>query len=131
MRVKTPEPDRLLAVVQEMGLSPRRLAADVVAVDGTTPEQLGPLLAANRIVIYELVQESQDLEALFLSLTTPYGAPAAPTGQWAPPPVQDSQWGPPMGGPAGGVLGPPATVPPPATGWTPPPAGPLPGGGPP
>ena len=74
MRVRTPEPDRLAAVVQGAGLASRRVAADVVMVDGATPERLGPVLAAGQVVVYELAQEHQDLESLFLGLTTTLGA---------------------------------------------------------
>lgn len=73
MRVRTPEPDRLMAATQSAGFSPRRMAPGVVVVDGATPQRLGSLLASHQLVVYELVQESQGLEALFLSLTTPYG----------------------------------------------------------
>ena len=38
-------------------------------MDGVTPEQVGPLLASNQIVLYELTQEGADLESVFLSLT--------------------------------------------------------------
>lgn len=75
MRARTPEPDRLAAVVHAAGFVPRRLAQDTVAVDGATPEQLGPLLAAHQVVLYGLTEEHQDLESLFLGLTTPLGAP--------------------------------------------------------
>jgi hypothetical protein len=51
----------------------RRLAPDVVAVDGVTPEQLGPLLASQQIVLYELTNEGADLEAIFLELTSGLG----------------------------------------------------------
>ena len=37
------------------------------------PEQVGPLLASNQIVLYELLQEGGDLESVFLSLTTGLG----------------------------------------------------------
>jgi ABC-2 type transport system ATP-binding protein len=113
MRVRSPEADRLAAVVGQLGLAPRRVAADVVMVDGATPEQLGPVIAANQIVVYELVQEAEDLEALFLGLTTAYGAPAATGGQWVPPPGAPAApsgavppppgWAPPPGPPTGGV----------------------------
>ena len=73
MRVRSPEPDRLAAVVQGAGFAPRRVAADMVIVDGATPQQLGPLLATHQVVVYELVQESEDLESLFLGLTTSLG----------------------------------------------------------
>ena len=39
-------------------------------MDGVRPEQVGPLLASNQIVLYELIQEGGDLESVFLSLTT-------------------------------------------------------------
>ena len=38
-----------------------------------TPEQLGPLLASNQIVLYELTNQGADLEAIFLSLTSGLG----------------------------------------------------------
>ena len=41
-------------------------AHDEVAIDGVTPEQVGPLLASNQIVLYELTQEGADLESVFL-----------------------------------------------------------------
>jgi ABC-2 type transport system ATP-binding protein len=73
MHARTPEADRLSAVLTEAGARFRRLAFDVVAVDGMTPEQLGPLLASNQIVLYELTNEGADLESIFLSLTTGLG----------------------------------------------------------
>ena len=42
-------------------------------MDGVTPEQVGPLLASNQIVLYELIQEGGDLESVFLSLTAGLG----------------------------------------------------------
>ena len=38
-----------------------------------TPEQVGPLLASNQIVLYELIHEGGDLESVFLSLTAGLG----------------------------------------------------------
>ncbi len=51
----------------------RRLSHDEVAIDGVTPEQVGPLLASNQIILYELIQEGADLERVFLSLTSGLG----------------------------------------------------------
>ena len=45
----------------------RRLTGDEVAMDGVTPEQVGPLLASNQIILYELTHEGADLESVFLS----------------------------------------------------------------
>ncbi len=75
MRARTPEPDRLAAVVHSAGFVPRRISEDTVVVDGATAEQLGPLLATHQVVLYGLSEERQDLESLFLGLTTPLGAP--------------------------------------------------------
>ncbi len=73
MRARTPEADRLSRVLTQAGISFRRLTNDEVAMDGVTPEQVGPLLASNQIVLYELTQEGADLESVFLSLTAGLG----------------------------------------------------------
>jgi ABC-2 type transport system ATP-binding protein len=80
MHARTPEADRLCAVLAEANVRFRRLSHDLVAVDGMTPEQLGPLLATNQIILYELTNQGADLEAIFLSLTTGLGF-----GEVAPP----------------------------------------------
>jgi ABC-2 type transport system ATP-binding protein len=85
MRVRTPEPDRLMAVASAAGFGGRQISADTVIVDAVAPEQLGPVLAAGQVVLYELVQQSQNLEHLFLELTTSLGTtgqgdPGAPGG---------------------------------------------------
>ena len=73
MRARTPEADRLGAVLTQAGIAFRRLTNEEVAMDGVTPEQIGPLLAANQIVLYELTRDGGDLESVFLSLTTGLG----------------------------------------------------------
>jgi ABC-2 type transport system ATP-binding protein len=73
MQARSPEADRLCAVLIAAGLRFRRLAHDLVAVDGVTPEQLGPVLASNQIVLYELTNEGADLESIFLELTAGLG----------------------------------------------------------
>ncbi len=47
----------------QAGIAFRRLGREEVAMDGVTPEQVGPLLASNQIVLYELTQEGGDLES--------------------------------------------------------------------
>jgi ABC-2 type transport system ATP-binding protein len=69
MRVRTPEADRLLGVMAAAHWTSRRLAHDLVLVESVTPDQLGPVLARSQIVVYELVNQSTDLESVFLSLT--------------------------------------------------------------
>jgi ABC-2 type transport system ATP-binding protein len=73
MHVRTPEADRLGAVLTEARMRFRPLAHDMVAVDGVTPEQLGPLLASQQIILYELTSEGGDLESVFLELTSGLG----------------------------------------------------------
>jgi ABC-2 type transport system ATP-binding protein len=73
MHARSPEADRLCEVLTAAHLSFRRLAHDVVAIDGVTPEQVGPLLATNQIVLYELTSQGADLESVFLELTTGLG----------------------------------------------------------
>ncbi len=73
MRARTPEVDRLCAVLKDAHVAFRRLSHEEVAMDGVTPQQVGPLLASNQIVLYELTQEGADLESVFLSLTAGLG----------------------------------------------------------
>jgi ABC-2 type transport system ATP-binding protein len=73
MRARTPEADRLCTVLTQANIAFRRLTAEEVAMDGVRPEQVGPLLASNQIILYELTQEGGDLESVFLSLTTGLG----------------------------------------------------------
>jgi ABC-2 type transport system ATP-binding protein len=83
MRARTPEADRLGAVLTQAGISFRRITNEEVAMDAVTPEKVGPLLAQNQIVLYELIQEGVDLESVFLSLTAGlgYGDLTATAGQ--------------------------------------------------
>jgi hypothetical protein len=82
-------------VLSQAGVAFRRLGPDEVAMDGVQPEQIGPILATNQVVLYELAQEGGDLESVFLSLTaglgfgdpaTTAGAPPEPLGQPQPQP---------------------------------------------
>jgi ABC-2 type transport system ATP-binding protein len=73
MRARTPEADRLCQVLTSAGIAFRRLTGEEVAMDGVRPEQIGPLLASNQIVLYELSQEGGDLESVFLTLTQGLG----------------------------------------------------------
>jgi ABC-2 type transport system ATP-binding protein len=76
MRVRTPEPGRLSEIARRAGYAPRPIGSDTLLVDGATPEALGPLIASNGVVVYEVVQVSQDLESVFLELTTSMTAPS-------------------------------------------------------
>ena len=69
IRIRTPELGRLVPLLESAGWTTRQAGADLVEVEGVTPEELGPMLAANQIVVYEMVPESNDLESVFLALT--------------------------------------------------------------
>ena len=86
MRARTPEADRLCSVLSAAGISFRRITQDEVAMDAVAPEKVGPLLAQNQIVLYELTQEGVDLESVFLSLTAGlgFGEVAATTTETQP-----------------------------------------------
>ena len=112
MRIRTPEVPRLLGVLAAAGFPARQSATDTVMADGATPEALGPVLAANQIVLYELAHEGTDLESMFLSLTGPVAG--APGGGQVPPPTPVPQR--PLGPPPGYAAPPP------------PPQGPVPPG---
>jgi ABC-2 type transport system ATP-binding protein len=81
MRVRTPEAARLLSVLAAQQVTGRQTAIDTVAIDGATPEWLGPVLAHNQIVVYELVKDSGSLEDIFLSLTTSFTTAPPGAGQ--------------------------------------------------
>jgi ABC-2 type transport system ATP-binding protein len=136
MRVRTPELQRLAAIVHQAGFAPRPLTADTMVIDGATPERLGPLIASNQVVVYELVQISQNLESLFLELTTSMSDPPSAAWQQAPPPRVSPPFPPPspqgpqpfqspppfQGGPPPSPQGPqPFQSPPPFQGGPPPP----------
>jgi ABC-2 type transport system ATP-binding protein len=94
MRVRTPEADRLLGVLRATPFTAQRLAPDVVVVEGANPEDLGPVLATNQIVVYELAHEKSTLESVFLSLTS--GTSPTPTST---DPKTPTTWSPPTGPP--------------------------------
>ncbi|HWE70619.1 MAG TPA: hypothetical protein VG205_09665, partial [Acidimicrobiales bacterium] len=68
-------------------------------IDGATPEWLGPVLAQNQIVVYELIHERGSLEDVFLQLTQGFAA-GLPGGAGAAGPGANGGAGPGVG-PAG------------------------------
>jgi ABC-2 type transport system ATP-binding protein len=73
MHARTPEADRLCGILNDSGTRFRRLTHDMVAIDGVTPEEIGPVLASNQIVLYGLTSEGADLESIFMELTSGLG----------------------------------------------------------
>ena len=67
-RVRSPEAERLSALLTAAGMEARSLGDGALAVDGA-PERIGELAAANGIVLHELAAERATLEEVFLELT--------------------------------------------------------------
>jgi ABC-2 type transport system ATP-binding protein len=87
MRVRSPEIGRLTAVLTASNVGFRTIAPDTIAIDGASPEWLGPVLAQHQIVVYELIHEKGSLEDVFLSLTRGFEAadPGSLLGGGTPP----------------------------------------------
>jgi len=78
MRVRTPELERLRAVLDAIPVGYSQSGPDTLTIDGATPEWFGPLAAQHQIVLYELVHDRGTLEDVFLTLTHGFDA-ADPT----------------------------------------------------
>ncbi|HVT20540.1 MAG TPA: ATP-binding cassette domain-containing protein [Mycobacteriales bacterium] len=69
VRVRTPQPDELLAALANAGVSAEVGDDGALAVAGTTTDQVGEIAAANRVVLHELSLHRASLEAAFIELT--------------------------------------------------------------
>jgi len=74
LRIRTPEVDRLTAVLDAVPVAWRQTAVDTLVIDRATPEWFGPFAAQHQIVLYELVNERSSLEDVFLNLTQGFDA---------------------------------------------------------
>ena len=70
IRVRSPQVDRLRAVLEEAGIKVGSVEGDLLVASDTTTAQVGELAAAKGIVLHELVAEVSTLEEAFLELTT-------------------------------------------------------------
>jgi ABC-2 type transport system ATP-binding protein len=70
IRVRSPQVDRLRAVLEEAGIKVGSADGDLLVATDTTAAKVGELAAANGIVLHELVAETSTLEEAFLELTT-------------------------------------------------------------
>ena len=107
VRVRTPDATRLVRGLEEAASSGtvdhaptavRLEGADVVVAEGTTPEVVGPIMARDGIVVYEMTSSGESLEQLFFELTEGADRGGRPMGQTTGPPV-------PPPAPAGGYDG--------------------------
>ena len=70
VRVRTPDAGRLVGVLTEAGLAALLpVGPDIVMAEGTTAEAVGPVMAANGIVVYEMTSTGESLEQLFFEKT--------------------------------------------------------------
>ena len=90
VRVRTPDAARLVRGLEEAAASGtvdhaptsvRLDGPDVVVAEGTTPEMVGPLMARDGIVVYEMTSSGESLEQLFFELTEGAGRGGRPMGQ--------------------------------------------------
>jgi ABC-2 type transport system ATP-binding protein len=70
IRARSPQADRLRAVLEEAGIRVAAADGDLLSVSNTTTAKVGELAAANGIVLHELVAETSSLEEAFLELTS-------------------------------------------------------------
>ncbi len=69
VRIRTPEAQRLQGVLAGAGITAHYESHDVLVADGATPEVVGPLVAAQGVVVYEMTSSGGSLEDVFLALT--------------------------------------------------------------
>jgi ABC-2 type transport system ATP-binding protein len=69
VRVRSPQADRLLALLTAADLEATKAGDGALLVRNATGPQVGEIAAANSIVLHELVQEAATLEEAFLELT--------------------------------------------------------------
>jgi ABC-2 type transport system ATP-binding protein len=77
VRVRTPQPDRLLAVLRQAGLAADDTGGTLVA-HGADSSRIGHLAFVNGIELTELTEQRTDLEDVFLELTAGAGAAKEP-----------------------------------------------------
>ncbi len=84
VRVRTPDAPRLVPLLQGAGPevgTVRLEGADTVVAEGTSPEVVGPIMADNHIVVYEMVSSGESLEQLFFEMTEGAHMPLQPVGR--------------------------------------------------
>lgn len=69
VRIRTPQPERLLDVLDEAGIKAFRAGGGTLEVDGGKAERIGELAAEHRIVLHELSPQQASLEEAFMRLT--------------------------------------------------------------
>jgi ABC-2 type transport system ATP-binding protein len=78
VRVRTPDADRLEALLWAAGKTPQRIDPQLLLVTDAASPEIGELSARENIVLHELVSEALSLEDVFLQMTA--SAELAPHG---------------------------------------------------
>ena len=78
IRVRTPDADRLEALLRAAGKTPQRIEPQLLLVTDATSPEIGELSARENIVLHELASEALSLEDVFLKMTA--SAELAPRG---------------------------------------------------
>jgi len=76
VRVRTPDAERLVGLLQGAGINARR-QGDVVDAPSTTADTVGRLMADNAVVVLEMSTSGESLEQLFFEMTA-HGAMGGP-----------------------------------------------------
>jgi ABC-2 type transport system ATP-binding protein len=69
VRIRTPEPDRMRAVLAAAGIPVTRAADGALEAEGTEAARIGELAAANSLVVHEVGEQRASLEEAFMRLT--------------------------------------------------------------
>jgi ABC-2 type transport system ATP-binding protein len=73
VRVRTPDAAALRTVLAARGIEADLSAPDLVVARGATSETVGRAIAGSGLPVYEMTQDSADLEQAFFDLTSPTG----------------------------------------------------------
>jgi ABC-2 type transport system ATP-binding protein len=74
VRVRTPDAAALRTVLAARGIEADLSAPDLVVARGATSETVGRAIAGSGLTVYEMAQDSADLEHAFFDLVSPTGA---------------------------------------------------------
>ncbi|HZF93030.1 ABC transporter ATP-binding protein [Streptomyces sp.] len=69
VRIRTPQPERLLDVLHGAGITAVAAGGGAFEVDGEKPERIGELAAQRQVVLHELSPQQASLEEAFMRLT--------------------------------------------------------------
>ncbi|WP_328536650.1 ABC transporter ATP-binding protein [Streptomyces sp. NBC_00344] len=93
VRLRSPERERLLDILQGAGFSAVSADNGTLEVDGATSAELGELAAQHRLVLHELSPQQASLEEAFMQLTAESVQYHAHDGVTPSPQQQQPRWG--------------------------------------